>query len=48
MNWIGPAAKNCARLAVKYGPQAKIAWKKAGRPAADAAGKKGQSQQVPK
>jgi hypothetical protein len=44
MNWIGPAAKNGARLAVKYGPQAKIAWDKAGRPAADAAAKKAQSQ----
>lgn len=44
MNWIGPAAKNGARLAVKYGPQAKIAWDKAGRPAADAAAKKAQAQ----
>lgn len=44
MNWIGPAAKNGARLAVKYGPQAKIAWDKAGRPAADVAAKKAQSQ----
>jgi hypothetical protein len=44
MSWIGPAAKNGARLAVKYGPQAKIAWDKAGRPAADAAAKKAQSQ----
>ena len=44
MGWIGPAAKNGARMAVKYGPQAKIAWEKAGRPAADAAAKKAQSQ----
>lgn len=44
MSWIGPAAKNGARLAIKYGPQAKIAWDKAGRPAADAAAKKAQSQ----
>lgn len=44
MGWIGPAAKNGARIAVKYGPQAKIAWDKAGRPAADAAAKKAQTQ----
>lgn len=44
MNWIGPAAKNGARLAVKYGPQAKIAWDKAGKPAAEVAAKKAQSQ----
>lgn len=44
MNWIGPAAKNGARLAVKYGPQAKIAWDKAGKPAAEVAAKKAQAQ----
>lgn len=44
MNWIGPAAKNGARLAVKYGPQAKIAWDRAGRPAAEVAAKKAQAQ----
>ena len=44
MSWIGPAAKNGAKLAVKYGPQAKIAWEKAGKPAADAAAKKAQAQ----
>ena len=44
MSWIGPAAKNGAKLAVKYGPQAKIAWEKAGRPTADAAAKKAQAQ----
>lgn len=40
MSWIGPAAAK----AVKYGPQAKIAWDKAGKPATDAAAKKAQSQ----
>jgi hypothetical protein len=40
MSWIGPAAKK----AVKYGPQAKIAWDKAGRPAAEVAAKKAQVQ----
>lgn len=40
MSWIGPAAKK----AVKYGPQAKIAWDKAGRPAAEVAAKKAQTQ----
>ena len=40
MSWIGPAAKK----AVKYGPQAKIAWDKAGRPAAEIAAKKAQTQ----
>lgn len=40
MSWIGPAAKK----AVKYGPQAKIAWDKAGRPAAEIAAKKAQVQ----
>ena len=40
MSWIGPAA----RKAVKYGPQAKIAWDKAGRPAAEVAAKKAQTQ----
>ena len=40
MSWIGPAAKK----AVKYGPQAKIAWDKAGRPAAAIAAKKAQTQ----
>lgn len=44
MSWIGPTAKNSARLAVKYGPQAKIAWEKAGKPAADVAAKKAQAQ----
>jgi hypothetical protein len=44
MSWIGPAAKNGAKLAVKYGPQAKIAWQKAGKPAAEAASKKAQAQ----
>ena len=44
MSWIGPAAKNGARLAVKYGPQAKIAWEKAGKPAAGVAAKKAQAQ----
>jgi hypothetical protein len=44
MSWIGPAAKNGAKLAVKYGPQAKIAWDRAGRPAADVAAKKAQAQ----
>ena len=40
MSWIGPAAKK----AVKYGPQAKIAWDKAGRPTAEIAAKKAQVQ----
>ncbi len=40
MSWIGPAAKK----AVKYGPQAKIAWDRAGRPAAEIAAKKAQAQ----
>ena len=40
MSWIGPAAKK----AVKYGPQAKIAWDKAGKPAAEIAAKKAQTQ----
>jgi len=40
MSWIGPTAKK----AIKYGPQAKIAWDKAGRPAAAIAAKKGQQQ----
>lgn len=40
MSWIGPVAKK----AVKYGPQAKIAWDKAGRPAAEVAAKKAQAQ----
>ncbi len=40
MSWIGPAAKK----AVKYGPQAKISWDKAGRPAAEIAAKKAQVQ----
>lgn len=44
MSWIGPAAKNGAKLAVKYGPQAKIAWERAGRPAAGVAAKKAQAQ----
>ena len=44
MNWIGPAAKKGATLAVKYGPQAKIAWEKAGKPASEAAAKKAQQQ----
>jgi hypothetical protein len=44
MSWIGPTAKKSARLAVKYGPQAKIAWEKVGKPASEAAAKKGLSQ----
>src|SRR5215212_5733278 len=44
MSWIGPAAKNGAKLAVKYGPQAKIAWEKVGKPASAAAAKKAQNQ----
>jgi hypothetical protein len=44
MSWIGPTAKRSARLAVKYGPQAKIAWEKAGKPASAAATKQAQSQ----
>jgi hypothetical protein len=44
MSWIGPTAKSGARLAVKYGPQAKIAWEKAGKPASAAAAKKAQAQ----
>lgn len=44
MSWIGPAAKKGATMAVKYGPQAKIAWEKAGRPAAATAAKKAQQQ----
>jgi hypothetical protein len=40
LSWIGPVAKK----AVKYGPQAKIAWDKAGRPAAEIAAKKAQTQ----
>ncbi|MEJ7635112.1 hypothetical protein [Aeromicrobium sp.] len=44
MSWIGPAAKKGSKLAVKYGPQAKIAWERAGRPAAEAAAKKAQAQ----
>lgn len=44
MSWMFPAAKNGARLAAKYGPQAKIAWDNAGRPAAAAAAAKAQSQ----
>jgi hypothetical protein len=44
MSWIGPTAKKSAKLAVKYGPQAKIAWEKVGKPASEAAAKKAQSQ----
>jgi hypothetical protein len=44
MSWIGPAAKNGAKLAVKYGPQAKIAWEKVGKPAGEAAAKQAQNQ----
>ena len=44
MSWIGPAAKKGGKLAVKYGPQAKIAWQKAGKPATEAAAKKAQAQ----
>lgn len=40
MSWIGPAAKK----AVKYGPQAKIVWDRAGRPAAEVAARKAQIQ----
>lgn len=44
MGWMVPAAKNGAKLVAKYGPQAKIAWDNAGRPAAAAAATKAQSQ----
>lgn len=44
MGWMVPAAKNGARLAARYGPQAKIAWDHAGRPAAAAATQKAQAQ----
>src|SRR5689334_3660817 len=44
MSWIGPSAKKGAKLAVKYGPQAKIAWEKVGKPASAAAAKQAQSQ----
>ena len=44
MSWIGPTAKKSAKLAVKYGPQAKIAWEKVGKPASEVAAKKAQSQ----
>lgn len=44
MSWMLPAAKNGARLAARYGPQAKIAWDKGGRPAAAAAAAKAQAQ----
>ena len=44
MSWIGPTAKNGARLAAKYGPHAKVAWERAGRPAAETAAKTAQSQ----
>lgn len=40
MSWIGPAAKK----AVKYGPQAKIAYDRVGKPAVDVAARKAQSQ----
>lgn len=38
--WIGPAA----RMAVKYGPQAKIAFDKVGKPAGEAAAKQAKAQ----
>ena len=44
MSWMLPAAKNGAKLAAKYGPQAKIAWDKGGKPAAAAAAAKAQAQ----
>lgn len=44
MGWMVPAAKNGAKLAAKYGPQAKIAWDNAGKPAAAAAAAKAQAQ----
>lgn len=44
MSWMLPAAKNSAKLAAKYGPQAKIAWDTAGKPAAAAAAAKAQAQ----
>ena len=44
MSWIGPAAKNGAKMAAKYGPQAKIAWDNVGKPAAAAAAVKAQEQ----
>lgn len=44
MGWMVPAAKNGAKLAAKYGPQAKIAWDNAGKPAAAAAATKAQAQ----
>ncbi len=44
MGWMVPAAKNGAKLAAKYGPQAKIAWDTAGKPAAAAAAAKAQAQ----
>ncbi len=40
MSWIGPAAKK----AIKYGPQAKIAYDRVGKPAVDVAAKKAQTQ----
>lgn len=44
MSWMVPAAKNSAKLAARYGPQAKIAWDTAGKPAAAAAAAKAQAQ----
>lgn len=44
MSWMLPAAKNGARLAARYGPQAKIAWDNVGRPAAATAAGKAQAQ----
>lgn len=44
MSWMLPAAKNGAKLAARYGPQAKIAWDKGGKPAAAAAAAKAQAQ----
>ena len=44
MSWIGPAARSGAKAAVRYGPQAKIAWDNVGKPAAAAAATKAQAQ----
>lgn len=44
MSWMLPAARNGARLAARYGPQAKVAWDNVGRPAAATAASKAQAQ----
>lgn len=44
MSWIGPTAKQGAKLAVKYGPQAKVAWDKGGKQATQAATRAAQRQ----